>query len=223
MATPYFQLRQKSVPSTQDVARENLGALPVLVIASRQTEGRGRGGAPWVTADRALAASFAFLADRGESRPISLMAGVAVARAGVEITLKWPNDLMASEAKVGGILVERTDDVVVVGLGLNLWWPEAPQGMAGLWDDDPGPERHVEVGALWGAELAALLEERGWPRQEYLRLCSTLGREITWEPVGSGKAVDVDHSGALIVEDEEDELLTLTSGAVRHVRPNPDS
>lgn len=218
MATPYFQLREESVPSTQDMARETLAELPVLVVASGQSEGRGRGGSPWVTADRALAVSFAFRADRGESRPISLMAGVAAARAGLDIALKWPNDLMVSEVKVGGILVERTEDVVVVGLGVNLWWREPPQGMAALWEDDPGPGRHCGLGALWGAELAALLDDDGWPRQEYIRLCSTLGREITWEPDGSGKAVDVDHSGALIVEDEDDELLTVTSGAVRHVR-----
>jgi BirA family biotin operon repressor/biotin-[acetyl-CoA-carboxylase] ligase len=219
MATPYFQVRAESVPSTQDMAREMLVDLPVLVIASAQTEGRGRGGAPWLTADRALAASFAFRADPGESRPISLMAGVAAARAGADITLKWPNDLMTDDGKVGGILVERSEDVVVVGLGVNLWWSQPPMEMSGLLAADPGPKRHAELGGLWGAELTRLVDEPGWPRQEYRRLCSTLGEEIIWEPDGSGKAVDVDHAGALIVEDEDNELLTVTSGAIRHVRP----
>ncbi|MBW3666948.1 MAG: biotin--[acetyl-CoA-carboxylase] ligase [Actinobacteria bacterium] len=218
MATPYFQLREESVASTQDVARQALEDLPVLAIAPAQTEGRGRGGAAWITADRALAVSFAFRADRGETRPISLIAGVAAARTGAGIGLKWPNDLMASEGKVGGILVERSGEVVVVGLGLNLWWREPPQGMAGLLAEDPGPERHRELGALWGAELAALLDHRGWPREEYIGLCSTLGEDITWEPEESGKAVDVDPDGALVVESGA-ERRKIRSGAVSHVRP----
>ena len=57
MATPYFQLRLERVPSTQDVARERLAELPLLVMAGEQSEGRGRSGAGWMTADRALAAS----------------------------------------------------------------------------------------------------------------------------------------------------------------------
>lgn len=218
MATPYFQLREESVASTQDVARQALEDLPVLVIASAQTRGRGRGGGPWITADRALAVSFAFRADRAEARPLSLIAGVAAARTGAGIGLKWPNDLMASDGKVGGILVERSEQLVVVGLGLNLWWPEPPQGMAGLLAEDPGPDRHAELGTLWGAELAALLADTGWPREEYIRLCSTLGEDITWEPEGSGKAVDVDPDGALVVESGGDRRK-IRSGAVSHVRP----
>jgi len=248
MATPYFQLRRESVPSTQDVAREALegatpldlaspgrspltrgdkaqpgegGSVAVLVVAARQTEGRGRAGASWLTAERALAASLALRVDPGESRPLSLMAGVAAAGLGFGVELKWPNDVMVGDSKAGGILVERSGDIAVIGLGLNLWWPGAPEGMCGLFADDPGGGRHAELGALWGAGMMRLLDDRGWPRERYKALCSTLGREVTWEPEGSGKAVDVDHSGALIVEDEEDELLTVTSGAVRHVRPNP--
>lgn len=225
MATPYFQLRRESVPSTQDVAREALegGPIAVLVVAARQTEGRGRAGASWLTAERALAVSLALRVDRGESRPLSLMAGVAAAGLGFAVELKWPNDVMVGDSKAGGILVERSGDIAVIGLGLNLWWPGAPEGMCGLFADDPGGGRHAELGALWGAGMMRLLDDHGWPRERYKALCSTLGREITWEPEGSGKAVDVDHSGALIVEDEEDELLTVTSGAVRHVRPSPDT
>ncbi|HEU4894312.1 MAG TPA: biotin--[acetyl-CoA-carboxylase] ligase, partial [Acidimicrobiia bacterium] len=63
MATPYFQLRLERVPSTQDVARERLAELPVLVLASGQSQGRGRSGSSWLTADRALAASLAWRDD----------------------------------------------------------------------------------------------------------------------------------------------------------------
>lgn len=223
MATPYFQLRLDSAPSTQDVARETLHSVApaaVLVIAARQTEGRGRGGVQWLTADRALAASLALRLEEGDDRPISLIAGVAVTCLGLDAALKWPNDVMVDGGKVGGILVEKTGDIAVVGLGLNLWWPGAPDGVHALYHDDPGEGRHLELGALWGAETMRLLEQPGWPRDLYKEVCSTLGREVTWEPDGQGRAVDVDQQGALVVE-TGGETITVNSGAVRHLRARP--
>ena len=127
MATPYLQLWAEEVASTQDLARSELDSLPVVVAAQRQTAGRGRGGAPWLSAPRALAVSLAFRPPDDDLRPFSLMAGVAAARGLEGVSLKWPNDLMAGGAKVGGILVERADEVVI-GMGVNLWWPGCPRG-----------------------------------------------------------------------------------------------
>lgn len=217
MATPYFQLRVEHVPSTQDVARAELEDLPVLVIASGQTQGRGRSGAEWLNADRALAVSLAYRHDPEDRRPVSLMAGVAAVRTVESATLKWPNDVLVDGAKVGGILVERSDGVTVVGLGLNLWWPDAPEDAAAIFEDDPGGEAHAEIGALWGAELMEVLDSEGWPRSAYRDSCETIGRQITWEPEGSGRAVDVAEDGALVVETPGGQE-TLHSGAVRHIR-----
>jgi biotin-(acetyl-CoA carboxylase) ligase len=109
------------------------------------------------------------------------MAGVAALRAVTGPKLKWPNDLILGEGKVGGILVEQSGDEVVIGLGLNLWWPDTPEGTAALFGEDPGPDRHAEIGALWGAELMRLIEAEGWPLGDYRSDCETLGRRITWE------------------------------------------
>lgn len=218
MATPYFQMRLDRVPSTQDVARENFEELPLLVLASGQTKGRGRSGAEWLTADRALAASLAFVSEPGDDRPLSLMAGVAAVRATSGTSLKWPNDVLHDGLKVGGILVERTGGLTVIGLGLNLWWEgSSPEGMGALFADDPGDRSHTEIGALWGAELMELIDEGGWPIDAYRRACVTLGREITWEPDGSGKATDVADDGALLVQTASGDEA-LYSGAIHHVR-----
>ncbi len=218
MATPYWQLRQEEVPSTQDLARSQLATLPVALIAAAQTAGRGRTGAEWMTAPRALAVSVATPINPGEDRPLSLMAGVAAKRAiGEPVGLKWPNDLEIEGLKVGGILVEQSGGVAVAGLGVNLWWPERPEGMGALVDEDPGPNRHAEIGALWAAELLDLLSGVGWPIDEYRESCVTLGRSIVWEPAGSGKAADVAQSGALMVQVGA-EIVEIRSGAVRHVR-----
>ena len=208
------------MPSTQDAARSAYEELPVLVMAPTQTAARGRSGARWETAPRALAVSLA-VAIGDDRRPLSLMAGVAAKRALGGIRLKWPNDLLIGDSKVGGILVEISDDVAVVGLGLNLWWPTPPEGFGALFADDPGPDRYAEVGALWGAEMLRLLVVEGWPMDEYKAACSTLGRLITWEPSGKGRALDVDEDGALLVE-AEGETGLIRSGAVRHIRPAGD-
>jgi len=218
MATPYLQILHEEVPSTQEIARARFDALPIAVIASSQTAGRGRSGATWETAPRALAVSLAFRRSGGDLRPFSLMAGVAACRATEQpCLLKWPNDVLLDDQKTGGILVEESDDVVVVGLGMNLWWPDPPDVVGALFGVDPGQARHVEIGALWAAEMMSLLDGDGWAEDEYRDLCSTIGREITWEPDGSGVAIEVSAAGELIVEGLEGRQV-IRSGAVWHVR-----
>ena len=189
----------------------------MVVIASGQTQGRGRLGAEWLTAPRALAVSLALNVESKERRPISLMAGVAVSRSLDEVKLKWPNDVLVGDAKVGGILVERSNHTMVAGLGLNLYWPDAPSGFGAIHLSDPGPDRHAEVGALWAAELMSMIDGEGWPLGEYRDECTTIGREITWEPDGYGRAIDVLDSGELVV-DTESGRTSIHSGEVRHVR-----
>ena len=92
----------RSVTSTQEVARD----LPLgsVVVAEHQTAGRGRLDRRWeAPPGTALLASFVL-----EPRALlSLAAGVAAAEAcGGRVRLKWPNDLMLGERKLGGILVE---------------------------------------------------------------------------------------------------------------------
>ncbi len=217
MATPYFQLRLDRVPSTQDIARDRFEDLPLLVLARGQTQGRGRYGAGWMTSDRALAASLAIPFDDADTRPLSLMAGVAAVRATEGTSLKWPNDVLLDGAKTGGILVERSGDLAVIGLGLNLWWPSPIEGAGALFVEDPGEDAHAEIGALWGAELMEMIDADRWPIDDYRQACVTLGREVTWEPDGKGEAVDVAEDGGLVVETRSG-CETIYSGAVSHVR-----
>jgi BirA family biotin operon repressor/biotin-[acetyl-CoA-carboxylase] ligase len=104
---------------------------PVLLAAEMQTAGRGRRGRRWHSA---RGAGLTFSIARRMPQPVSalgglsLAAGVAVANAlrdlgASEVALKWPNDLVARGAKLGGILVEtRAQDretLAVVGVGIN--------------------------------------------------------------------------------------------------------
>jgi BirA family biotin operon repressor/biotin-[acetyl-CoA-carboxylase] ligase len=159
--------------------------------------------------------------DVDDRRPLSLMAGLAAVRVVADVSLKWPNDVVTGDEKLGGILVERSGPVVVSGIGLNLWWPDAPDGVGALRESDPGPELHATIGGLWAAELLRLVEGSGWPIDEYRAVCVTLGKEITWEPDGRGTAVDVNEEGELIVE-QGGRRRSINSGVIRHLRsPQP--
>jgi len=217
MATPYLQFRREEVSSTQDEARLMLGALPVVVMARCQTAGRGRSGSSWITAPRAVAVSAAFEVAVDDDRPFSLMAGVACLRAVDAVSLKWPNDILLGDRKVGGILVERSGQEVVAGMGLNLWWPGAPDGMGAVGEEDPGEGAQAEFGGLWAAEFLHLVSREGWPKEEYVARCATVGRQITWEPDGAGFAVDVSDDGALVVE-QAGTRRSIVAGAIRHLR-----
>jgi BirA family transcriptional regulator, biotin operon repressor / biotin---[acetyl-CoA-carboxylase] ligase len=111
--------------STNDLALKADG--PILIAAEEQTAGRGRRGRRWHSAP---GAGVTFSLGRRIGRPVrelaalSLVAGVACARAlrtiGVDkARLKWPNDLLADGAKLGGILVETRSGYAVIGIGIN--------------------------------------------------------------------------------------------------------
>ena len=225
MATSYSARHLGEVSSTQDLARHGFDASPLLVTATAQTAGRGRSGAAWQTAPRALAASLAFRPgwDPQTVPLLTLIAGVAAAAVIEDTVLKWPNDVLKGDAKVGGILAELWDGVVVIGLGVNLCWPDAPAGVAAVHAEDPEEDAGPRLAERWTETLLALVDAGpdSWPIDSYRRICTTLGREITWEPSGSGRAVDIDPSGALIVETPSGREL-LRSGAVTHVRMTDD-
>lgn len=110
---------------------------PVLLVAERQTAGRGRLGRPWQSAQQqAQPASLTFslglpLAPRDWSG-LSLAVGVSVAEsldptAHAGLALKWPNDLWVRDRKLGGILIETAlpqgaaaPRYLVIGIGINL-------------------------------------------------------------------------------------------------------
>lgn len=104
----------------------------VVVLAETQTSGRGRFGRNWVSpVGRNLAISLGATISRSPSGigAISLVAGVAVSNAiqelGIEtVKLKWPNDILIDDRKVGGVLVDLVRATApfrfVVGVGLNV-------------------------------------------------------------------------------------------------------
>lgn len=101
--------------------------LPALVLADRQSAGRGRRGRRWIS-DTPLGLWFTVARawTGGEVGALALRFGLATARAvetvarGLRVDVKWPNDLFVNGRKLGGILCERADGIVLAGIGLNV-------------------------------------------------------------------------------------------------------
>ena len=103
-----------------------------IVIADHQTAGRGQRGNTWLSPRLAglyLSCAYTFREIPQHFPCLTLAIGVAVAdslnQLGTSCKLKWPNDLMLEDGKLGGILTElqraaASTTTVIVGLGLNL-------------------------------------------------------------------------------------------------------
>jgi len=225
------------------------GAVEGTVLAAEEQQaGRGRLGRAWVSPPRA-ALTFSLLLRPGGIPParrgwLPLLAGVAVAAAvravtAVDAQLKWPNDILAGPAKLGGILAEAAGDAVVVGIGLNVSTEAAelpPPGPGAL----PATSLLLSSPAAVPPTREALLSEilagverwyqawrqdggdpeRSGLRATYLGLCGTIGRAVRVElPAGqgfSGLAVGVDPDGRLLVR-ASSPSGSSSSGSVRAV------
>jgi BirA family transcriptional regulator, biotin operon repressor / biotin---[acetyl-CoA-carboxylase] ligase len=218
-----------------------------VLVAEQQDAGRGRHARTWTSPARAGLSMSVLLRTTGV--PLSvlgwlpLLAGVAVADAvqrlaEVEVTLKWPNDVLIDGRKVGGILAEvaatTPEPAIVVGLGLNVSLRAeelpVPTATSLLLAEAACTDRDPLLRAVL-RELAA--REARWRSAggdpvrsglvaDYRARCSTLGRTVVVTlPQGralNGEAVDVDDMGRLVVRDAEGVQHSVSAGDVTHVR-----
>lgn len=189
-------------------------------MADFQTAGRGRLGRRWEAqpGDALLMSVLLRPAGLAPERRHLVVAAVAVAAcealAPLEVSIKWPNDLLLDGRKLAGVLAEADGDAVVVGIGVNL--RRAPEGAAcaGELDRD----------ALVNALLARLDHWYGrWDELalEYRRHCSTIGSAVRVElpdETFTGTATDINAAGHLLV-DVGMCVREVVAGDVVHVRP----
>lgn len=234
------------VGSTNDVAFEAArdGVPPgLVVVADRQTSGRGRSGRGWE--DRRTSAGAgsllctAVVADPASGGSlVPLAAGLSVAdavrRQGGRPRLKWPNDVLLDGSKCAGILVERHavggGHVLLVGVGINTDWRGVERsGEQAAW---------TSVAEQSGGDVdrAGFLVDllRGlatWVQSlptDPLRLLATyrdasetIGREVRVSfPDGdqlTGRAVDLDREGRLVVETPQG-AVAVNAGDIEHLR-----
>ena len=228
-----------------------------VVIADRQLKGKGRLGRTWFSPPKGNI--YMSVIVRPEIEPkdatlLTIMSAISCARAirnstrnesfptGLEVNIKWPNDLMVSERKLGGILTEMKSDqdrivFAVIGIGINV--------NASL-DAFPSDVRAVAASAIeelrekgYSQEIsrtliiAAILNElERWFKvlikggriqliNEWKKLSSTLGRKVkvvSGKDTFSGIAEDIDDEGMLILRLPSGGLKKISAGDVIMLR-----
>lgn len=241
-----IEVREETGSTNADAvraAREG-AAEGLVVLAERQSTGRGRLGRRWESPARAGLA-LSVLLRPGAEIPTSrygwlpLLAGVAlvqtVRRLGeVDAVLKWPNDLLIGGRKCAGILSEAVPDSgVVVGIGLNVSLREdelpVPQATslaiagAACTDRDPLLRALLRELAAWYRRWSGAYgdPEPSGLREAYRLHCDTVGRRVSVTlPSGqviSGTVSDVDGDGRLALTDGAGDRVTVSAGDVQHV------
>lgn len=201
-------IRLAVTPSTQDIARR----LPIgsCVVADYQTSGRGRRDRRWdAPPQTALLASFVV-----PLRKLALFAaGVAAAEAcGSRVRLKWPNDLLLDDMKLGGMLAEQRGQRCIVGMGINLRWAPPDGARLERDRDELLGQLCAEMGRWFEASDEDVLATWRWRSD-------TLGRTVRVElpdEVLEGQAERITVDGALVVAGR-----VITVGDVVHLRPAP--
>jgi BirA family biotin operon repressor/biotin-[acetyl-CoA-carboxylase] ligase len=208
-----------------------------VVVARRQTAGKGRQGRSWVDCG-GLHLSVVVPPHRASfSQGFSVWLGllsVLVLREDflVDARLKWPNDIMVSGRKLGGLLLETTrigkEKMVVAGLGMNLSTPRSgfPSSLSGS-----ATSTLIETGRLLrpgevGGRIISRVENEldmfqagGWSsyRTALSFLDCLLGQQVHLVSGGRnflGRAAGIDDHGALLLEDDRGRTAVFSAGDV---------
>ena len=200
---------------------------PALVVAERQTAGRGRMGRQWVShqpVGGSLTFSLSLPLANADISGLSLVVGYSLAQAldvqhRHELRVKWPNDLWYRQRKLGGILIEICTQgqqrQAVIGVGINVAAPPSlPPGVAGqaaaqapAWVQEFAPDATapsvLEQVAVPLARAVHQFVTQGFaPWQERFAVRDALAGQAVWLSDGStGTACGVNARGALLLQE----------------------
>lgn len=248
----------QSVDSTNRVAMElgDKGAPHgTTVIAETQTKGRGRLGRTWISppGDNIYMSAILRPALKPEDATLlTILAAVACVKAirdatGIEVKIKWPNDLMVSDRKLGGILAEikscsENIAYAVIGIGINIstelkdFPPDVRAIATSIYEEtarrvaceaalEPSLLRPLLISGIlneidsWYGILAATGREP--LMDEWRRFTSTLKRPVmvkTGEETFTGVAEDIDECGLLIIRLPSGSLKKINAGDVTIIK-----
>ena len=217
MKTIFFN----EVENTQELARNKFNGESLLVIAKTQSQGRGRKGSEWENADQSLACSLAFVREKdgvGDSLlPLIASYVFTCLHEDREINLKWPNDLIFGEKKVGGVMIEKFEDIYVAGLGVNYYWKTPGILSAGsLFKEEISFDEINKTAELWASKFLNTIQKSEFDLQHYKLKCTTIDKLVEY-PDGRGWVKDINEDGSLKVEKEDGRIISIYESMISEV------
>lgn len=226
------------VGSTNDYALSLAGKRETaVVIARRQTKGRGRFRRPWFSNDDSLTASlllFTNVPDFPRTSLLTHLAGLGLCRAveqtaGLPTQIRWPNDVTVGDKKLAGILCEGRGNAVAVGIGLNLNQESLPEDLPDavslrvltgkLWDKFYLLENFLremfasieQAGKGESAQVLADIKQRSAIMHRRVEVQTFLRKHV-------GTVIDLDPEGRVVLRTDSGRLVVLSAGDARKVR-----
>ena len=237
----YGRLHFATIDSTNEEARrlaERGEAGPVWIQADMQTAGRGRRGRAWDSPTGNLAATLYLRPGKraAECAQLSFVAALAASDAlaelapGIDVKLKWPNDVLAARRKIAGILLESASAGgeapawLAIGIGVNLvQFPDATEfpaiSLVALGAKAPSVEVALTALAAAFAKWYDAWSRRGFPevRDAWLARAAGLGTRIRARLQNEetfGVFEGIDDYGALLLRTDIARLRVIAAGDV---------
>jgi BirA family biotin operon repressor/biotin-[acetyl-CoA-carboxylase] ligase len=214
----YFSELPSTMDTAKDLARKNCPDFTV-VVAGRQTQGRGRLNRQWVSDDGGLYFTLVLRPDIPVpiSSRVNFLASLTLARVlrdmyRIEAAVKWPNDILVDDRKLSGMLSEleaEADRVFFINIGMGINVNNDPTGVeAGaisLKTILGRASSRIKLLSGFLDEFEDRLKNAEFENviSEWKRYTVTLQRQVrivTRREVTEGLAVDVDENGALVLE-----------------------
>ncbi|HEY1095947.1 MAG TPA: biotin--[acetyl-CoA-carboxylase] ligase, partial [Alphaproteobacteria bacterium] len=224
--------------STQITARENVKNEIAydgdVIVTAEQTGGYGRRGRSWQHQPGNVYMTLTrFFSDENKEmlQHYGFIASLAIASACRELlentmaqtVIKWPNDVLVNDAKIAGILLERVDHKLLLGVGVNLVTPQGvDQNVVGLDQFLPQPILPIDFITLFLRHFLLheeQLKNEGFAMIRHLWLVQAkgVGQPITARlangTVLTGNFLDLDQHGALLLDTGE-MIKTITSADI---------
>lgn len=231
-------IRLKEAVSTNDLCLELISSGAehgTVVIADKQSKGKGRLGRTWISPEGGLYLSVILKEGIEEEHCHFLTFALCLSAAdairsvsGSAPRIKWPNDILIKGRKVAGVLVEKHGRDYIAGIGVNInngpeSFPEEIRGKATslLVESGSVVDRDRFIMKMLERFECRLKTMSGEGRQALLEeirdLSCTVGKQVVVENDGKkleGTARDIDGSGALIIESDGGKITLITSGEI---------
>ena len=228
----YFSFTDSTNDDASELISNNEAPHGTLLITDYQKKGRGRRDNKWLSTPGDNLTFSLILKENNNSHLglFSILSGVALIEgikkfADITCYLKWPNDIMLNDKKIGGILIERkkknSDTYLIIGIGLNVNQEEIPTELqhiaSSLRIENSTPIQREPLLAFILNEFEKLYKnnQKKWI-SNWKKYCGHINKKITFHRDNTlikGYFLDIDNDGNAIV-DIDSKKITISSGAL---------